>query len=127
MRLKLIKGLSYSGIIRATAKNPIVEVEDEAIAELAVASGYFVNLDAPEEPEETQEPETEENLQYGGKLLCEMNKSELETFATYRNVSLKGISRKADIIKRLQDCLPEEELEGPIYYGSPTMVELQSK
>ena len=126
MRLKLIKGLSYSGIIRATAKKPIVEVEDEAIATLAVASGYFVNLDADEVQAEEVEEETETNLQYGGKLLDDMNKSELETFAAYRNVPIKGKKTKASLIEAIRAALPAEELEGEIYYGSPTMVELQN-
>ena len=134
MRLKLIEGpLSYNGIIRATAKNPIVEVEDEAVAALAMASGYFINLDAnvvSDDPVENGDEGTEEvaeteNLQYGGKLLSEMNKSELETFAAYRDVSLKGISKKAEIIAALREALPAAELEGPIYYGSPTMTDLQ--
>ena len=126
MRLKLIKGLSYSGIIHATAKKPIVEVEDEAIATLAVASGYFVNLDADEVQAEEVEEETETNLQYGGKLLDDMNKSELETFAAYRNVPIKGKKTKASLIEAIRAALPAEELEGEIYYGSPTMVELQN-
>lgn len=128
MRLKLIPGpLSYNGIIRATAKNPIVEVEDEAVAELAMASGYFINLDAGSAPVEPAEPEEveEEQMQYGGKLLTEMNKSELETFAAYRDVPLKGVSKKADIIAAIRAAIPAEELEGPIYYGSPTIVDLQ--
>ena len=128
MRLKLIEGpLSYNGIIRATAKNPIVEVEDEAVAELAMASGYFINLDAREPSEVPEEPEEveEEQLLYGGKLLSEMNKSELETFAAYVDVDIKGCKTKAQIITALKEKLLKEDLEGLIYYGSPTMVDLQ--
>ncbi len=40
-KLKLIKGLSYSGVVKATKKAPYVETDDEATAALAVASGYF--------------------------------------------------------------------------------------
>ena len=54
-----------------------------------------------------------------------MNKSELETFAAYRNVDIKGCKTKTQIIAALREALPAEELEGPIYYGSPTMVDLQ--
>ena len=39
--LKLIKALSYTGAVTATAKKPNVFVEDEATANAAVASGYF--------------------------------------------------------------------------------------
>ena len=56
-----------------------------------------------------------------------MNKSELETFAAYRDVAIKGKKTKAAIIAALREALPEEELSGPIYYGSPTMVDLQTE
>lgn len=123
IKLKLIKGLSYSGIVSATAKSPYVSVEDEAAANMAVASGYFAIV-AEEDAGEAEAGETEP-MQYGGKLLDDMNKSELETFAAYKGISLKGITKKADIIAKLKAELPEEETEGAIYYGSPTMTELQ--
>jgi len=132
MRLKLIKGKSYTGIIKATKEHPIVEVDDEATAMAAVDSGYFEALDVAaltqeEIPEATTEIEAEEPLQYGGKYLVDMNKSELETFAAYRDVDIKGCKSKADIIKALKKALPAKDLEGKIYYGSPTMVELQEE
>ncbi|EJW90352.1 hypothetical protein EVA_21540, partial [gut metagenome] len=58
------------------------------------------------------------------KTLEEMTVSELETFATYKGVSLKGISKKADIIKKLREELSVEETENEVDYGSPTMVGL---
>lgn len=133
MRLKLIKGKSYSGIVHATEAHPIIEVDDEATAMAAVDSGYFEALDVATltqevEPEAAEEIEAEEEpLQYGGKHLLEMNKSELETFAAYRDVPIKGCKTKADLIKALKKALPASELEGEIYYGSPTMVELQEE
>lgn len=130
-KLKLIKGLSYSGIISATKKKPYVEVDDEATVQAAVATGYFEVVDAeasqPVEEPETAEVLAEEPMQYGGKPLNEMNKSELETFAAYRDVDIKGANTKAAIIKKLRAALPASELEGDIYYGSPTMVELQDE
>jgi hypothetical protein len=54
-----------------------------------------------------------------------MNKSELETFAAYVDVDIKGCKTKAQIITALKEKLPKEDLEGLIYYGSPTMVDLQ--
>lgn len=62
VRLKLIKGLSYTGDVKATADKPYVEAE-EATAEKLVASGYFKKLGgetdeireiAPEDPEESE-------------------------------------------------------------------------
>ena len=54
-----------------------------------------------------------------------MNVAELETFATYKGVSLKGVRKRTEIIEKLRAELPAEELEGEIQYGSPTMVELE--
>lgn len=64
---------------------------------------------------------------YTGKTLEEMTVAELETYATYKNISLKGISLKKDIINKLREELGEEETSGVITYGSPTIVELQQK
>ena len=55
-----------------------------------------------------------------------MTVPELETFAAYKNISLKGISKKADIIAKLKDELGEET-ENEVDYGSPTMTELQKQ
>lgn len=128
--IRLSKALSYTGIVHATAQKPDVYIEDEATYDAAMATGFFTLVSAgPQEltveaAEGTALPPIPE---YGGKTLIEMNVSELETFATYKGIILKGISRKADIIKKLKAELPEEELEGIIEYGSPTMVDLEDK
>lgn len=54
--LRLIKGLSYFGIVSATKKNPDVYTDDKATADKAVASGYFVLVSAPITEEVTAEP-----------------------------------------------------------------------
>ena len=41
IHLRLTHGASYTGKIKATRKNPDVIVEDKAIADEAVATGYF--------------------------------------------------------------------------------------
>ena len=140
--LKLIKGLSYTGKVKATANRPHAYVDDKADADYLVSTGYFklvedntltveeaVGEPLPEITEDNINDEkvcdpqsTEDN---GFKPLDEMNISELETFATYKGISLKGIRKKDDIIKKLREELPEKELEGIIVYGSPTMVELE--
>ena len=69
IHLKLIKGLSYTGDVKATAAKPDVFVKDEATAERLVASGFFAKLGRPveekakeatPEPEKTVEAEPEE-------------------------------------------------------------------
>lgn len=118
LHLRLIKALSYTGIVEATKDQPDVFVEDKATADIAVASGYFELVG---ESGDTQTPPEAEEP---GKTLEEMTVSELETFATYKGVSLKGISKKADIIKKLREELSVEETENEVDYGSPTMVGL---
>ena len=120
--LKLLKGYAYYGEISATAADPYVTVEDEAIAERAVASGYFeIAAGKPEAEAATVTPA------YSGKTLEEMTVSELETFATYKGIKLKNARSKSAILAKLRAELPEEELIGDIEYGSPTIVELQEE
>lgn len=117
--LKLIKALSYKGIVEATRKNPDVYTDDKATADEAAASGYFKLV------EDSTEESNNATVEVSGKALSEMNISELETFAAYKGISLKGVTKKADIIEKLKTELPEEETDGVIDYGSPTMMELQ--
>lgn len=127
--LKLIKALSYYGVVKATKKNPDVYTEDKATADAAVASGYFKLVDEAQEPPEggeEKEPGEGGGNKEPGKKLEEMTVPELETFAAYKNISLKGISEKADIIAKLKDELGEET-ENEVDYGSPTMTELQKQ
>lgn len=119
--LRLVKGLSYCGVVKATKKNPDVFVEDKATADKAVATGYFRLVEDGEETT-AQPPEPEK-----GKTLDEMTVPELETYAAYKGVSLKGISKKADIIAKLKEELGTEETENEVDYGSPTMTELQEQ
>ena len=116
--LKLTKALSYCGVVKATKKNPDLFVEDKATADEAVATGYFKLVEGEEAPEPPKDPEP-------GKTLDEMTVPELETYAAYKGVNLKGISKKADIIAKLKEELGDEETEGEVDYGSPTMTELQ--
>lgn len=119
--IRLIKALSYCGVVTATKQRPDVFVEDKATADAAVATGYFKLI---EDEEETEEDSMEKAQ---GKTLEKMTVPELETFAAYKGVNLKGISKKADIIAKLKQELGEEETENEVDYGSPTMVELQGQ
>lgn len=118
--LKLAKGLSYCGVVKATKKNPDVFVEDKATADAAVVTGYFKLIEGEEAPEPPKDPEP-------GKTLDEMTVTELETYAAYHNVSLKGVRGKENIIAKLKEELGAEETEGEVDYGSPTIQELQEQ
>lgn len=116
--LRLKKALSYSGIVSATREHPDIYIEDSAIAVAAEATGYFEFIsDAVPSIPASPEPQ--------GKLLTEMTTAELQTFASYKNISTKGLNKKIDIITKLRAELPDEETRGNITYGSPTMAELQ--
>lgn len=120
--LKLIKSLSYHGIVKATRENPDVYTDDEAVATAAVATGFFELVESP--AQQTSQPEAEPEESEQGKTLEEMTVAEIETFATYYGVSLKGINTKAKKIAHLRETLGDKAA-GAVTYGSPTMVELE--
>ena len=61
MRLKLIKGKSYTGIVHATAENPVIEV-DEEVGMIALNTGYFESLDLAALTQE-EVPDTAEDIE----------------------------------------------------------------
>lgn len=145
-KLKLIKALSYSGVVKASVEHPFVETDDQAIAEAAIATGYFELINKESLPEEVVEEiskvedmtvseledevdndgdSDDETEELEGKALEDMTVSELETFATYKEISLKGIKSKAEKIEKLCADLGISP-DTKVVYGSPTMVELET-
>ena len=139
-KLKLVKGLSYavhtpSGLIIATKDRPEIEVADEIGIGL-IEGGNFEAISEDNQPSAEISDDEDAGVEaifdsspepaYSGKTLEQMNMAELETFATYKNVSLKGIRKKNAAIAKLREVLPPEELEGKLAYGSPTIVDLQN-
>lgn len=150
--LRLAKALSYMGYgLSATKKKPDVFTEDEGVAEALADTGYFQIIKGNGELHSSrQQPGNSENEdefvpdgivtdgsdgvgdpvtdgEPKGKTLDEMSRVELETFATYKNVSVKGLTKKSDIVAKLREVLGLEETSGIIEYGSPTMTELQQE
>lgn len=131
--IKLKKALSYSGIVKATKDKPDVYVDDKETADKAIASGYFelVADDGEDTGDDIPDGITGDSDDgeddADGKTIDKMTVAELETFAAYKNVSLKGITGKKNIIEKLREELGDEAINGIIEYGSPTMVELQSE
>lgn len=123
--LKLTKAMSYRGFVTATKKKPDVYIEEEEVYKKVLATGYFEVVSDQSDTGSSSDKNEETPLAYGGKTLDEMNTSEIETFAAYKNVILKGIKKREAMIEKLREELPAEELEGIINYGSPTMTELQ--
>lgn len=113
-KVKLIKALSYSGLVVATAKQPVVDVSDEE-AQALVATGYFApyatveNEDAPENENGESVPDYE--------TLSEMTKAELVSYAGNNGIDIEGCKTKADILETISAA------NG----GSYTMMELQEE
>lgn len=90
--------------------------------------GHEMGYEDPGQPSEGESKEPEAARENGtGKILEGMTVPELETFAACKGISLRGIARKADMITRLKEALPEEEAENEVDYGSPTMLDLQEQ
>lgn len=100
-KLKLIKGLSYSGVITATKDYPIVNVDDKDLAHEAVKTGYFSLI----EEAEMIPPEKE-------KTLDDMTVKELEAFAAEKEIDLKGCGSKADKLNRILSAIDDDYTEG---------------
>jgi len=94
-RVKLIKGRSYTGAIRATKDEPFVDVEDKAIADAAVATGYFEFVEA------------EGGDDNAVTDISKMTVPQLEQYAKDNNIDLGGATRKADIIKAIEAAQSE--------------------
>lgn len=108
--LKLVKALSYYGLVEATREHPDVYVEDEATAKAALASGYFREVTGEPEPE--REPYTREQLE-------DMTIEQLKEIAPEVGVvETKGF-KKADFVDAILWA------EGDYSNGSPTMIDLQ--
>lgn len=113
--LRLCKALSYTGIVSATKKEPDVYTEDKAVAEKAVASGYFELVGDSGEPEAAGGQEEENEVDYEG--LSGMTKAELTAYAAERGISLEGCTTKADMLEAISIA----------HGGSPTMIDLQKE
>ncbi len=87
-KVKLIKGLSYKGIISATKQKPFVEVDDKNVKEV-LATGYF------EVVEETAEEE---------KLLEDMKVAELDAYAEENGIDLGEAKNKAEKIETIKNA-----------------------
>lgn len=93
--IRLCKGLSYYGVVKATRKEPDVFVEDKATADAAVASGYFRLIDGGQT--------ITGHLDRG--QLEEMKADDLKRLAEDMGIETKGL-KKAQLI----DAIVREEI-----------------
>lgn len=100
--LKLVKGLSYHGVIFATVKNPDVYTDDKAIADKAVSSGYFVlendvNDDSIFDTKELTA--ADENIE---DISC-LTIRELKTYAKEHNIDVSHCENRADYVNAIKE------------------------
>lgn len=113
-KVRLIKGRSYSGAVRVTAKQPIVDVSEE-MAKALIATGYFVPCAVADAPESQEDAGGESVPDY--EALSEMTKAELIKYAEDNGIDIEGCKTKADILEAISVA------NG----GSYTMMELQEE
>ncbi|MCD7774418.1 MAG: hypothetical protein LUH40_02400 [Clostridiales bacterium] len=96
--LKLTGVRSYSGIVRATAAQPFVEVETEAQAQELIATRHFemcssetVNIGVDDA--KSSQPDYE--------ALSKMTKAELTEYAEREGIAVKDCKTKADILSAI--------------------------
>lgn len=116
--LRLCKGLSYLGIVRATKAEPDVYVQEEEKAKALVASGYFemVTSEAEKiqplagtienaenmfgEAEETENQEESELME-----LQKKSKPELIEYANVAGIDITGCKTKDDIYQKIVEAI----------------------
>ena len=118
-KLKLNKGLSYTGIVSATKEKPFVTVPDKVTADQAVATGFFTLVEAASKVPapvlaENTAPGNEgpENKIEGGenavpegaeKQLSEKTVPELKQYAAEHGITLPGCTTKSAILQKIEE------------------------
>jgi hypothetical protein len=114
VRIKLLKGLSYSGVVSATKKSPYVTT-DEDTAKEAVATGYFgyvpeavstsstdttAENTAEDQEENDLPPATEDKVQ---KPIEKMTKPELEAYAEANGIDISSCTNNEQRIALIKE------------------------
>ncbi|MBM0064935.1 hypothetical protein [Alkalicoccobacillus gibsonii] len=118
--LKLINALSYSGSVQATARNPFIEIDDEAEALEAEATGYFkiINSDLSKDEEDHPPPNGSDEIDlpalYTEKELLKLKQAEQEEIIQSLNGDpgqAKNAQERVALILKLQEIAQEAGLE----------------
>lgn len=94
VKLKLTKGISYNGLVKATKKKPIVET-DEATAGELVKTGYFTVI---ETVNDTPDKTDDETAHLDRADLEKMTVDNLKKLAKDMGVDTAKCNKKADYI-----------------------------
>ena len=126
--LRLCKALSYTGIVSATKKEPDVYTEDKAVAEKAVASGYFELVSETEKQLKTIKGYLDK------RQLEEMKVDDLKSLTEKLGIDISNLKKKAELVEAIADVeveAPVQDDENEVDYeedeGSPTMIDLQKE
>lgn len=111
-KLKLIKGLSYNGIVSATAKNPYITVDDEETALAAVDTGYFKIVEKAEKGNDGQNNNggqaDDGTNKEEPKDWKKFNKDDLIAFANEHNIDVSGCKNQDERIAIIEVALADE-------------------
>lgn len=125
--LRLTKGLSYCGAVKASKSRPDVWTEDKAAADAALASGYFKLMGGEAAPAKTGHLDKAQ--------LESMKVEELKHLAEEMGIETAGL-KKNQLVEAIaqeevepgEEIDPAEEENEPDYgESSPTMTELQEQ
>ena len=99
-KLKLVKGLSYSGFyVKATVKEPFVEVEDKEVADYLVKSKHFELVASAETGSKTPPDDNVPSEQW--------TVPQLQAFAAEKGIDIAGLKLKPEILAKVQEALSE--------------------
>lgn len=108
-KLKLIKGLSYHGVVSATKGNPFAVTADKEVADNAVKSGYFSLIDIITDDENKNNQDNLENQDDDDdKTLEQMTVPKLKEVAKQNNIELGNAVKKPDIISVINEHFKRE-------------------
>lgn len=111
--VKLVKAHSYTGIISATKENPDVFAEDRAIAEAAVATGYFELVGKVEQrPGQGIRTESLDREQ-----LEKMKREELKKLAEELEIDTDGFKKNSDYVDAIVAAEVTTETENEADFG----------
>ena len=130
--LKLLKGLSYNGVVSASQKNPDVYVLDETLANQAVATGYFKLVSGEIERVQLSSEQDVKSGNLDTAQFESMKLEDLKRLAEDIGLDPSAYKKKADLIEAISsvEVTPASE-ENEVDYeedtGSPTMIDLQKE
>jgi len=96
--LRLCKGLSYSGIVSASKREPDVFVEDKSTADQALATGFFTLIEGSDK---APAPKTQTGTI---TALDTATTAQLKEYAAANGIDIKGLTRKDDILARIREA-----------------------